>query len=225
MVLLLAHHDPLTQRVNRTEFQDRMAARLAGGQPEQEAKLSADLDHFKLANDSLGHAAGDRLLEIVAQRLAARFGLHGVGAWLGGDEFARLLGCVQSVDAAMGVAHDLSQPIEMEGRTIQMDASQMGASVGVALAPDHAENADELLRWRHPVRGMIGPGAFIDLAERSGLIVPIGEWVLGKALPVRELPGLRIAGKRAMTPKEIVAIARAPKLAERFETLRLAVRG
>ena len=55
--------------------------------------------------------------------------------------------------------------------------------------------------------------------------MPIGEWVLGKALPVRELPGRRIAGKRAMTPKEIVPIARAPKLAERFETLRLAVRG
>ncbi len=250
-VLFLAHHDPLTRLANRTEFHDRLAARLAGRQPEQVAALFADLDHFKLVNDSLGHAAGDRVLEIVAQRLAARAGPNDVVARLGGDEFALLLGRVQSVDAAMVLARrvvdDLSQPIEVEGRTIQM-----GASVGVALSPDHAENADELLRaadmalyeaksagrgvatlyqadmkrvlldqralelelhsaltngefelyyqpfhqlstdsiagfeallrWRHPVRGMIAPGAFIDIAERSGLIVSIGEWALREAL-------------------------------------------
>ena len=250
-VLFLAQHDPLTRLVNRTEFHDRLAARLAGSQPEQVAALFADLDHFKLVNDSLGHAAGDRVLEIVAQRLAARAGPNDVVARLGGDEFALLLGRVRSVDAAMVLARrvvdDLSQPIEVEGQTIQM-----GASVGVALAPDHAENADELLRaadmalyeaksagrgvatlyqadmkrvlldkralelalhsaltngefelhyqpfyklstdriagfeallrWRHPVRGMIAPGAFIDIAERSGLIVSIGEWALREAL-------------------------------------------
>lgn len=250
-VLFLAHHDPLTRLVNRAQFHDRLAARLAERQPEHVATLFADLDHFKLVNDSLGHAAGDRVLEVVAQRLVARAGPHDVVARLGGDEFALLLGRVQSVDAAMAVARrvvdDLSQPIEVEGRTIQM-----GASVGVALAPDHADNADELLRaadmalyeaksagrgvaalyhadmkrvlldrralelelrtaltkgefelyyqpvhqlstdriagfeallrWRHPVRGMIGPDAFIELAERSGLIVPIGEWVLREAL-------------------------------------------
>lgn len=250
-VLFLAHHDPLTRLANRTAFHARLVERLDQRHGSQVATLFADLDHFKLVNDSLGHAAGDQVLEVAAQRLAAHAGAHDVVARLGGDEFALLLGQVCSAEAAMALARrvveDLSQPIEVEGRRIQM-----GASVGVALAPDHADNADELLRaadmalyeaksagrgiaalyrhdmkqvllekralelelrsaltnsefelhyqplhqlstdriagfeallrWRHPVRGMIAPGAFIGLAEQSGLIVQIGEWVLREAL-------------------------------------------
>ena len=250
-VRFLAHHDPLTHLANRVEFHARLEQRLGQGGGEPVAALFADLDHFKLVNDSMGHAAGDRVLEVAAQRLAAHAGPHDVVARLGGDEFALLLGQVRSADAAMVLARRivdaLSQPIEVEGRMIQM-----GASVGVALAPDHADNADELLRaadmalyeaksagrglaalyhqemkqvlmekralelelrsaltngefelhyqplhqlstdriagfeallrWRHPARGMIAPGAFIGLAEQSGLIVPIGEWVLREAL-------------------------------------------
>jgi diguanylate cyclase (GGDEF)-like protein/PAS domain S-box-containing protein len=250
-VRFLAHHDPLTQLANRVEFHARLEQHLGAGRREPVAALFADLDHFKLVNDSMGHAAGDRVLEVAAQRLAAHASPHDVVARLGGDEFALMLGNARSAEAAMVLAkrivEDLSQPIEVEGRMIQM-----GASVGVALAPDHADNADELLRaadmalyeaksagrgiaalyrqemkqvlmekralelelrsaltngefelhyqpflqlspdriagfeallrWRHPVRGMIAPGAFISLAEQSGLIVPIGEWVLREAL-------------------------------------------
>jgi diguanylate cyclase (GGDEF)-like protein len=250
-VRFLAHHDPLTRLVNRTEFHHQLARRLAHAGPAQAACLFADLDHFKLVNDSFGHAAGDRVLEVTAERLRAHAGPHDVVARLGGDEFALLLGRVHSADAAMAAARaivtDLARPIEVEGRLIQM-----GASVGIALAPDHAANADELLRaadmalyeakssgrgmatlyhadmkrsflerralelelhtalaggefelhyqpifdlgtdsitgfeallrWNHPQRGMIAPGQFIGLAERSGLIVPIGEWVLREAL-------------------------------------------
>lgn len=250
-VLFLAHHDPLTQLANRAEFHARLNQRLGEGRSEPVATLFADLDHFKLVNDSLGHAAGDRVLEIAAQRLAAHAGPQDVVGRLGGDEFALLLGRVHSPEAAMVLAQcivdALSQPIEVEGRVIHM-----GASVGVALAPDHAANADDLLRaadialyhaksegrgkaslyhpqmkqalqeqralelelrsaltngefelfyqpfcqlstdriagfeallrWHHPVRGLIYPGAFIGLAEQSGLIVAIGEWVLREAL-------------------------------------------
>ncbi len=250
-VRFLAHHDPLTRLLNRTEFHARLASGLAAGAQRRVACLFTDLDHFKLVNDSLGHAAGDRVLEVVAERLRAQAGPNDVIARLGGDEFALMLGAVPSAEAALALAQaivsDLSRPIEVEGRLIQM-----GASVGIALAPDHATNADELLRaadmalyeaksagrgmatlynadmkrtlldrralelelrsalgggefelyyqpvydlkedriagyeallrWHHPQRGMIGPAMFIGLAERSGLIVPIGEWVLREAL-------------------------------------------
>ncbi len=250
-VHFLAHHDPLTRLVNRAEFHNRLAASLGKGRTGRIACLFADLDHFKLVNDSLGHAAGDRVLEVVAERLRARVGSNDVIARLGGDEFALLLGKVRSADAAVAKAQaivaDLARPIEVEGRLIQM-----GASIGIALAPDHAANADELLRaadmalyeaksagrgvatvfhpdmkrtllerralelelrsalgsgefelyyqpvldlradrivgyeallrWHQRVQGVIGPAMFIGLAERSGLIVPIGEWVLREAL-------------------------------------------
>ena len=251
-VRFLAQHDPLTRLVNRAEFHEQLALCLRDRRgPGKVAALFADLDHFKLVNDSLGHAAGDRVLQVAARRLAALAGPQDVVARLGGDEFALLLNRSRSANAAMMLARriveDLSRPIEVEGRTIQM-----GASVGVALGPDHGENADELLRaadmalyeaksggrglaalyrhdmkqvllekralelelgaaltngefelyyqpvqalatdriagfeallrWHHPVRGMIGPGTFIDIAERSGLIVPIGEWVLREAM-------------------------------------------
>lgn len=250
-VRFLAHHDPLTGLANRLEFRTRLSERLAGGGAEQLAVLFADLDHFKLVNDSLGHAAGDQVLEIAAKRLAKRAGPHDLVGRLGGDEFALLLGNAQSAEAALEYARhivaDLSRPIEVEGRTIQM-----GGSVGLALAPYHADNADDLLRaadmalyeaksagrgaallynrrmkevmlerralelelglaltngefelhyqpifelatdqivgfeallrWRHPLRGMIPPGNFIALAEQSGLVVQIGEWVLREAI-------------------------------------------
>jgi diguanylate cyclase (GGDEF)-like protein/PAS domain S-box-containing protein len=254
-VRFLALHDSLTRLFNRTEFHDRLARRLGqqlgkltGGPT---ACLFVDLDHFKLINDSLGHAAGDRVLEVVAERLRTSAGPQDVVARLGGDEFAFLLAAAPSAEAAMARARaivaDLSRPIGVEGRLIQL-----GTSVGVALAPDHAATADELLRaadmalyeaksagrgmaalyhpdmkrmlldrralelelhsalangefelhyqplldladhriagyeallrWRHPQRGMIGPVRFIGLAEQSGLIVPIGEWVLREAM-------------------------------------------
>ena len=88
-----ATHDSLTGLANRTVFADRVAAALAQRQPDgsHAAVLSIDLDDFKSVNDSLGHAAGDRLLCIVAERLRALLRPSDTVARLGGDEFAILL--------------------------------------------------------------------------------------------------------------------------------------
>jgi diguanylate cyclase (GGDEF)-like protein len=139
-----ALHDPLTGLANRTLFQDRAAHALAsaGRDGRSCAVLLIDLDNFKPVNDGLGHAAGDQLLRIVADRLRAVARETDTVARLGGDEFAVLLEApVESPgDAAVAaerILAELNQPVQLAGTTVELSAS-------LGLAHNTATGSSEL---------------------------------------------------------------------------------
>jgi diguanylate cyclase (GGDEF)-like protein len=246
-----AYHDPLTGLANRTLFLERVAEQL--GEQTSEGipvVLFLDLDDFKVVNDTMGHAVGDRLLVDVADRLRDVLRPGDVAARLGGDEFAILLDDGPELHHAVGVANRIIEALRVafpvEGQEILV-----GASIGVAAARLGTEAAHELLRnadvamytakgagknrvsvfeptmhaaivarhalsaelsrslgrgelvvffqpivaiptqmitgfealvrWRHPVRGLVGPDEFIPLAEEIGLIQALGRYVLEEA--------------------------------------------
>jgi len=142
-----AFHDRLTGLANRALFRDRLEHALArrNRNPHPVAVLLLDLDDFKVVNDSLGHAAGDRLLVMVAERLRGHLRASDTTARLGGDEFAVLLDDPAASDEAMRVAERL---IEVLGSPYQLDGRELfvRASIGVALAAATGQPADELLR-------------------------------------------------------------------------------
>ena len=246
-----ALHDPLTELPNRTLFLDRLGHALdrasrGGGQT---AVLFMDLDHFKVINDSLGHEAGDKLLQAFAPRLQETLRPSDTVARFGGDEFVVLCEDLQSEADAVHLAERILGSLE---KPFQIDQHELftSASIGLALArPDaspeglisdadaamyrakadgrsryglfdramrrrvserlRTENAlrkalsdgalelhfqpivaledraivaaEALLRWHDADRGWISPADFIGIAEESGLIVPLGEWVLEEA--------------------------------------------
>jgi diguanylate cyclase len=249
----LSLHDALTGLPNRALVIDRAEQMLARARRSEMpvAALYVDIDGFKHVNDSLGHAAGDELLRVVAARLCGVIrGADTVGR-LGGDEFVVLLQDL-TFDAgpelvAERICDVLSQQIELadtELRTLSVTTS-VGIALGqrgtaddllrdadlalyeakgagknrwvtfesrmqtvaqdrLALELDLKEALDRdqffllyqptfdlqsetitaveaLIRWRHPVRGVVSPDSFIPLAEETGLVVPIGQWVLRTA--------------------------------------------
>ncbi len=143
----LANYDSLTRLANRHLFRqelDRVAAP-DGGPAAECALFLFDLDDFKIVNDSLGHAAGDRVLQAVGQRLAARIRPADVLARLGGDEFALIGWGVRSPEQAVALAEHLldvfRDPFDIEGMSVQV-----ASSVGISLAPAHSSDPETLLR-------------------------------------------------------------------------------
>jgi len=251
-IRFMAHHDALTGLPNRLLFRERMEAVLERIRRPSDsvAVLCLDLDYFKDINDTLGHPAGDVLLEAVARRLRGCIRSGDLAARLGGDEFAVLqFSEEQPADAellAQRILEALRQPYDIEGQP-----AIVSVSIGIAIASESGVSADmllkcadlalyrakadgrgtyrffearmdaeiqarraieldlrealerselevfyqplfdlhrrqvsgfeALLRWRHPVRGMISPAQFIPIAEDLRLINPIGEWVLRRA--------------------------------------------
>jgi diguanylate cyclase (GGDEF)-like protein/PAS domain S-box-containing protein len=143
----LAHHDALTGLENRFALNVRLEQQLASarrhGQPT--AVLFIDLDHFKKINDSLGHAAGDKLLVGAAERMKDLLREVDTLARLGGDEFIIVLAGPLTPDSVTSVAvrvvESLSQPYQLNGST-----AHSGCSVGVALFPNDGEDAETLIR-------------------------------------------------------------------------------
>ena len=142
----LAYHDPLTDLPNRALLHDRLdqAARIATREGTTLGLLVLDLNGFKEINDTLGHHAGDRLLQCVAGRLRATLREADTVARLGGDEFAVLLPFAD-LDGALLTAQKLLQEIE-QPCVIDHRSLSVRASLGIACFPEHGSSADTLLQ-------------------------------------------------------------------------------
>lgn len=139
----MARHDALTSLPNRHVLTERMQAATASAH-ERMALLLLDLDNFKTINDTLGHAAGDELLQAVAERLRNTLRESDTVARLGGDEFAVLVKISQPETAAAAAARIikiLNEPVRIGGKDVVCSAS-----VGIAITPDHSREAIELFR-------------------------------------------------------------------------------
>jgi diguanylate cyclase (GGDEF)-like protein len=142
----LARHDPLTGLANRRLLREHMEQTMARPRPdEQTAVLYLDLDWFKEVNDSLGHPAGDILLQQVADRLRRAVRSTDRVARLGGDEFAIVQTCPEAgrraADLADRIIAAVSAPYDIEGHSVAI-----GASIGIALGTGAATQPDQLFR-------------------------------------------------------------------------------
>jgi diguanylate cyclase (GGDEF)-like protein len=258
----LGMYDPVTSLPNRLHFRseaDKILGELPAGV--MAAMLFVDLDRFKAVNDSLGHARGDQLLIMVANRLRValnnEFKQASPGrpllARLAGDEFTIFFPHVQAVEEVERVARRIvlaiAEPFELCGHSVDI-----GASIGLSITPRHGTGveslmrsadiamyraksqgggqhflfneelaadhqqkvqtekalteaihdgefvlafqpqlslitgevagAEALLRWNHPRDGMRYPASFIPIAERTGLIAEIGDWVTAELASV-----------------------------------------
>jgi diguanylate cyclase (GGDEF)-like protein len=141
----LALHDDLTGLPNRRLFQDRLASAVerARRTRAQTALLMVDLDHFKQVNDTLGHHAGDLLLQNVAKLFSGRVRRSDTVARTGGDEFAVILESPISREEATHVGESLlkllNEPVEFKNRAIRV-----GGSLGVAVFPEDAGDMESL---------------------------------------------------------------------------------
>ena len=138
--------DELTGLPNRRRLYHCLEEAVADAAPREErlAVLLIDLDGFKEINDTLGHGAGDQLLQQLGPRLGEGLGPHDVLGRLGGDEFAVVLpraDAFKAMAAARRIRRRLDEPFLIEGLSLVVDAS-----VGIAVLPDHADTAEELIQ-------------------------------------------------------------------------------
>jgi diguanylate cyclase (GGDEF)-like protein len=144
-ISFLAHNDPLTGLANRTRFQDHLTDMIGQADGRSFAVLFFDLDQFKLVNDTWGHATGDRLLAMVADRLRATVRATDHVARFGGDEFAIAQSEFDSAgewtDLASRLIETVSEPYIFEGRQLSV-----GVSIGVATYPKDGIDPEQLLK-------------------------------------------------------------------------------
>ena len=191
-VRYLAQHDGLTRLVNRTVFRAALtdAIERAGYGQQRLAVHYLDLDGFKLVNDTYGHAAGDRLLVEVAARLRRAVREGDTVGRMGGDEFA-VLQPLQAADDAEHLAQRIlsavSEPYELGTLTCTI-----GLSIGVSIFPDHAANAETLMRgadvalYRAKANGRGLFCLFDEQMDRRQQHIFEVEQELKRALPRRE---------------------------------------
>ncbi|MBB5323060.1 diguanylate cyclase (GGDEF)-like protein/PAS domain S-box-containing protein [Anoxybacillus tepidamans] len=271
----LAHYDMLTGVPNRYLFTKRLEDLIETSHRHRQlfAVMFLDLDRFKYVNDTLGHHAGDSLLQKVAQRLKGILQKKDTLARFGGDEFVIILPNLKHIREAARIAKTiidvLKAPFSIEGQDIYVTAS-----IGVSFYPHNGENVEVLIRnadramhsakkkgknrfelynshehgrdeqdlvlendlhkalecgelllyyqpqldlrtnqisgvealvrWKHPERGLVSPVAFIPLAEETGLIIPMSEWVLEEAC--RQLKQLHLAYPKLKMSVNISAV-------------------
>ncbi|HEV8312401.1 MAG TPA: EAL domain-containing protein, partial [Burkholderiaceae bacterium] len=248
----LASHDALTGLSNRASLQQQLSRAIKRSNRHQKrlAVLFVDLDRFKHINDTLGHGAGDAIIQACGQRLGATLREGDTIVRFGGDEFVLVLEDLSEASDAAVVAGKVlaccAEPFIIDGRELHLTAS-----VGVSVYPEDGsdgetllKNADTamyrakdkgrggyqyyaaqmnaqgterlmlesglrraiergeltlhyqpkmnlrtqqitgveaLMRWRHPVLGMVSPAQFIPIAEETGLIETMGRWALERA--------------------------------------------
>jgi diguanylate cyclase (GGDEF)-like protein len=141
-----AYHDPLTGLANRSLFIDRVQELLEHRDAQETpVVLFLDLDNFKVVNDTLGHAVGDKLLVAVADRLRDCMREGDLVARLGGDEFAVLMSDTSSLNRAVVVTNRILDAMKL-GFHVTGHELSISASIGIAVARDETQRPDELLR-------------------------------------------------------------------------------
>lgn len=142
----LARHDTLTELANRFHFREQLNETLAALGPDDGFALHAiDLDRFKEVNDTLGHPVGDALLKSVARRLREVLRGPDIVARVGGDEFSIIQRGAKTAEQAAHLANrvirTITQPHYILGHSVNV-----GASIGISLAPEHGSDAEELIK-------------------------------------------------------------------------------